>query len=88
MGETQVVMATGKEARRKDLPIRAGLKMFCPSPPKRCFATTMAKMEPKAAIQTGNVGGRQKARSSPVTIALNSLVGSFFITLRQTYSAA
>jgi hypothetical protein len=73
-GVTQVVIATGQEATRNALPIKAGLKILQPKPPKNCLPIMIATAEPIAAIHKGIVDGRQKASNKPVITALPSLI--------------
>jgi len=87
-GFTQVVMRTGKVAARKALPMRAGLNILYPSPPNICLPTIIAKTAPKAALHKGKVGGRTKAKRSPLRRALGSLGKLLPLNHRKIYSAA
>ena len=69
----QVVISTGKETSRKTRPTRAGLKIFCPRPPKVILATPMATTEPMTMSHHGEFGGRLSASRQPVTTADRSL---------------
>ncbi len=65
----QSVIAAGNEMRRNTRPTRAGLKRFCPRPPKVIFATPMATTAPMSTIHHGDVAGRFSASRTPVTAA-------------------
>ena len=62
-----MVMNVGKETRRNTLAAIAGLKRFCPSPPKVILTTPIAKMAPITATHHGQDGGRLRNSSTPVT---------------------
>jgi len=64
-----VVMAVGNAAWRKARPSRAGLKMFCPSPPKISFPKPIPNTPPTNAIHRGKPGGRISPSNRPVITA-------------------
>ena len=85
---TKFVIFPAKQIRRKQRAPRAGFMKFCPSPPKSCFTTMIAKKAPTTPIHHGSVGGRFSARSNPVTTALKSLiVTGLCMSFSQRYSA-
>ena len=51
----------------KHLPTMAGLKMFCPNPPKIIFPIETPIKIPMAAIQIGMVGGKDSEKIRQVT---------------------
>ncbi len=59
----------GKAIMTNARPSIAGLKMFCPSPPKMIFPTPMATNAPIAPTYHGAVAGSENARIAPVTAA-------------------
>ena len=67
-------ISEGKLTNINALPAKAGLKIFAPNPPKKAFATIIAKAEPNIVIQIGVVGGRTKASKIPVIIAEQSFI--------------
>ena len=56
-GAVQVVIGTGQEERSTALAASAGLMKLCPNPPKSCFATTIAKIDPINVIHHGKEAG-------------------------------
>ena len=78
-GISQRVMYLGKEISRNTRPTSAGLKTFCPSPPKDIFATPIATTAPMKTTHHGVVEGRFSASNIPVTAAEKSpMVEGFF----------
>jgi len=61
-----VVRAVGKEACRKARPRSAGLKTFCPSPPKISLPKPSPNAPPRAAIHSGTVAGSVRPSRTPV----------------------
>ena len=64
-----VVICTGKLINKNTRPASAGLKIFCPRPPKVILPTPMANKAPSMIIQMGKLLGRLKPKSKPVRIA-------------------
>ena len=64
---------------------------FCfyinPSPPKACFATSIAKAAPSTHIHVGELGGNVSASNTPVTAALPSLTALVIFRMRQARSS-
>ena len=52
-GAYHFVIIPGQERSKKALPIRAGLKIFCPKPPNTCFEN-IANILPKTGIHKNN----------------------------------
>ena len=48
--------------------------MFWPKPPNKCLPTRIANTPPKQAAHQGRLGGRAKAKSMPVSTALESFI--------------
>ena len=67
-------MATGNDISRNTRPTSAGLKMLHPRPPKAILAMPMAIAAPAATIHSGSDEGRFRARSTPVTSAVPSVM--------------
>ena len=80
LGVSQVVIYAGKETKRKTRPAIAGLKTFCPIPPKVIFATAIANKAPISTTHQGVEEGRFSASSKPVTIADKSPIEDFFLS--------
>jgi hypothetical protein len=57
----------GKVMYRKHLPTMAGLKAFCPNPPKAILPTATPNTIPTMAIQKGSLGGREREKIKQVT---------------------
>ena len=72
-------MKVGKDTSRNTRPVMAGLKMFCPMPPKVILATAMATTAPMNTTHRGQVGGRFMASRIPVTMADRSPVVEAFL---------
>ena len=72
-GIVQLVICTGNEMSRNTRPVIAGLKRFCPSPPKDILATPIATRAPTSTIHQGAVAGRFIASRIPVTRAEEQL---------------
>ena len=68
-GALQSVIMDGKDTNRNTRAAMAGLKTFCPRPPKVILTTPMAKIEPMTATHQGQEAGRLRASSKPVTAA-------------------
>ena len=71
------VIWTGNEINKNTLPVKAGLNMFLPKPPKASLATPMAMKVPIIIIQFGMELGRLKASKIPVITADKSVVVFF-----------
>ena len=69
---TKLVIGPVNAIRRKHLAARAGFMKFCPIPPKSCFTTIIANIQPTISYPTFNVEGIFIAIKSPVTAALKS----------------
>ena len=62
---------------RNTRPTRAGLKMFCPKPPKLIFATPIATKAPMITIHQGKLLGKLNANNRPVNTAERSPIVDF-----------
>ena len=83
-------MKVGKETRRNTLAAMAGLKRFCPRPPKVILTTPMANTDPMTATHHGQEGGRLRKRRTPVTDEDQSptVLGALNMNLVIRYSAS
>ena len=87
-GAAHWVMGPAKPTSRATRAAAAGLKGFCPRPPKSSFTTMIAKTLPTMQSHQGAPGGRFRARITPVTRALKSpTVGFRRMARDQAYSA-
>ena len=68
-GATHCVSGSGKDTSSATRATIAGLKTFCPTPPKTCLPMTMAMKPPSTATHHGAHGGRVIASSQPVSSA-------------------
>ena len=73
-GAVQLAIIAGNETRRKTRPTSAGLKRFCPSPPKVILAMPIATIEPITITHQGAAAGRLRASRRPVTAAEQSQI--------------
>ena len=81
-----VVICTGKLMSRNTRPTNAGLKGFCPSPPKVILPTPMAMRAPMIIIHTGKLPGRLNPNRIPVRTALPSQTVRVFLPRMQNVS--
>ena len=84
----QSVIYVGKDIKRNTRPVMAGLKRFCPRPPKVIFTTPIENTAPIRTTHHGVDTGRFIARRRPVTTAERSAMveGLFIIYLVTAHS--